>query len=503
MKKITYFADCVNFGDALNPVMVQDFFGMEIVNSIPIKTDALCIGSLLETLLYTPQKGWYGGRLKRSYLKYYWRKPVKIWGTGFIQEAKSTPEFMIRRLDVHAVRGKLTLERLRNITGKPLTNVVLGDPGLLAAKLIDISKITPKYDLGIIPHYVDQQSELLQRIQVKNSLMIDICTTPVAFLQQVASCKHIISSAMHGLIAADSLGIPNIRMVLSDKITGGDYKFNDYYSAFGLNSHPCIHLAEREFTDDDLPTLRAMDTAKVQQICRDLIRVFPYPHRQFKVAKCLVVAPHPDDESLGCGGLMLKYPQNFDVLCVSSSGVAKDGTDGSEAADTRIAEFNSAMEYLGIQRHWIYRIFGDKSTMLAQINAHLADYCAALSNLKDYDYIFLPNPNDNHPEHRYLTRVLFKKILQKVGFNTHTKIVFYEVWSALPSPNHYEDVTNVLNKKSKLLECYSSQWSRCNLAEHIIGLNSYRGSGLLSLSVKAAEAFSILKIKQYLRNTQW
>ena len=47
---------------------------------------------------------------------------------------------------------------------------------------------------------------------------------------------------MYGLIVADVLYIPNVRMILSDKISGGDYKFNDYYSAFGLNEHEKIIL---------------------------------------------------------------------------------------------------------------------------------------------------------------------------------------------------------------------------------------------------------------------
>lgn len=39
--------------------------------------------------------------------------------------------------------------------------------------------------------------------------------------------------------------------------------------------------------------------------------------------KCLVIAPHADDESIGCGGLLLKYPDNCDVVVL---------TDGAKAA---------------------------------------------------------------------------------------------------------------------------------------------------------------------------
>ena len=33
--------------------------------------------------------------------------------------------------------------------------------------------------------------------------------------------------------------------------------------------------------------------------------------------KCLVLAPHADDESIGCGGLLLKYPNNFEVVVLT------------------------------------------------------------------------------------------------------------------------------------------------------------------------------------------
>ena len=42
---------------------------------------------------------------------------------------------------------------------------------------------------------------------------------------------------MHGLIAADSFCIPNIRIILSDNIIGKDFKYNDYYSVFGIENH--------------------------------------------------------------------------------------------------------------------------------------------------------------------------------------------------------------------------------------------------------------------------
>ena len=61
----------------------------------------------------------------------------------------------------------------------------------------------------------------------------------------MSQCEYIISSAMHGLIAADALGIPNIQLVASDRLIGGMYKFNDYYSSYsGFDYRERQYLSE-------------------------------------------------------------------------------------------------------------------------------------------------------------------------------------------------------------------------------------------------------------------
>ena len=57
-------------------------------------------------------------------------------------------------------------------------------------------------------------------------------------LYQNLSCEAIISSALHGLIAADSFFFPNRWIKLSDNLMGGDFKFNDYYSVYDIDIQP-------------------------------------------------------------------------------------------------------------------------------------------------------------------------------------------------------------------------------------------------------------------------
>ena len=272
--KLLFFDVFPNFGDMLN-IHIPKLFGVDVEKGGPYECNAAFIGSVMSALMskrrFDPRKFIYG--------------PVKIWGAGFIKPEDNKIKLR-RRMEIYALRGKLTLELMRKYTGRPLENVKLGDPGLLAPMLIGGGggrKIEKKYKLGIIPHYVDAKSEHLLKIKTGNSVVIDILSNPISFMKQVAECETIIASAMHGLIAADSLGIPNARMLLSDGIIGGDYKYDDYYSAFGLDSHQKTDLRTIDFWDDveSVKKNYKIKPRQVAAICDALISVFPYKRTGF------------------------------------------------------------------------------------------------------------------------------------------------------------------------------------------------------------------------------
>ena len=233
--KCYYFEGERNFGDLLNKDIFL-FFNKDIICTDIYHSNIIALGSLLQELFRKRKLS-----LKRKILLYL-SKPIFVWGSGFIENIPSNYHAKVR-LDVRAVRGYKSLDKLRQLKIVKKTDyVVVGDPGLLVRYFVDISKVKKKYSLGIVPHYVDKGNPLLNKINVKNSVIIDIQQDPKAFVKQIAECNFIISSAMHALIASDSLGIPNVRMVLSNEIVGGDYKYDDYYSVFGLERHNKIDL---------------------------------------------------------------------------------------------------------------------------------------------------------------------------------------------------------------------------------------------------------------------
>lgn len=140
-----------------------------------------------------------------------------VWGTGCIRNK----ELRLPNVKFLAVRGKLT----RGLIKGSIVPEVYGDPALLLP-LIYNPKIEKKYKVGIIPHYVDKDL-------VKGEKIISVALNWKEFVNEVLSCEQIISSSLHGIIIAEAYGIPATWAVYSDKLTGGQFKFQDYFSGTG------------------------------------------------------------------------------------------------------------------------------------------------------------------------------------------------------------------------------------------------------------------------------
>lgn len=221
-----------NIGDIMNPMVIESLFGMKAEEEKHTKAEMIAIGSVLDRLLEEGKMSPGLAKMKKDADK---NKKIHVWGTGFMYEYKDKQKW-IRPVRVHALRGALSAQVVAKMQGKPC-NAVLADPGLLASKLVK-EKVAKKYEMGIIPHYVDAEEPVFQEMLEKypNATIIDVKAEPMQVLKNIASCKCIVSTSLHGLIIADSFGIPNQWCVISDRILGDNYKFRDYYSAFGLEA---------------------------------------------------------------------------------------------------------------------------------------------------------------------------------------------------------------------------------------------------------------------------
>jgi hypothetical protein len=161
------------------------------------------------------------------------KKPRVIWGAGLMHEESTA---LLPNDLIVSVRGQLTLERIvgKSSAHTSLDSVGLGDPGLVTSLAFAHTKPADPSSILFIPHLVDRNSMELRQLlsSVPESKVLDVTRDPRALCAEISQARMVLSSALHPLIVADSYGIPNARIILSDRIHGGDFKFRDYYSVF-------------------------------------------------------------------------------------------------------------------------------------------------------------------------------------------------------------------------------------------------------------------------------
>lgn len=205
--KAYYWKNKNNFGDLLTPLLIKRFTKEPAVWSAPLDADIIMVGSILEHMFPT-----YKGI---------------ILGSGKLHENSI---INLPHANILAIRGPLSA---RGIKG----TYALGDAGLLADELIAVQE--PIYNLGIIPHWTDNVLALDPRFKNFNPKIISPTDDPIKVITEIAQCKKIVSSSLHGIILADALGIPRRieiapRMLTHAHQEGGLFKWLDYSASIGV-----------------------------------------------------------------------------------------------------------------------------------------------------------------------------------------------------------------------------------------------------------------------------
>lgn len=282
MMKLYYVSNTDNFGDAVNKEIFADVLGVAVEPASYFAAEVFGIGSILaKAFIHTkPGNGtlrnWWRNREKYAVRRRGMAAPIHIFGSGFIRDESVNLE-KYREIGVVALRGNKTRAIMEKILGRDLSSVPLGDPGLLMNRLVPPNP-EKQYRLGIVPHYEDHDNPLIQRLLSENegAIAINILGDPVQTLAKINECEVILSSAMHGLIAADSLAIPNRWLKVSDKLMGGSFKFHDYYSVFDIEPSPWDLREENDFRVKipDLIARQRITSDKVDEVNKVLLKAF-------------------------------------------------------------------------------------------------------------------------------------------------------------------------------------------------------------------------------------
>ena len=214
----------------------------------------------------------------------------------------------------------------------------------------------------------------------------------------------------------------------------------------------------------------------------------PYEPNDLRGERLLVLAPHPDDEVIGCGGLIALHLREKRAVSVV---VVTDGSDAGDA-QSREEESRKGLEIVGGARVRFLR-FKDR-----QLESHIADAQAKLrAVIEEFkpDLIAVPSPVEIHPDHVALSRALCELIQNDpLLFADHAvaRIAFYEVSCPL-RPNTLVDISSVADLKFSAVNAHESQRAFRPYAAYVEGLNAYRGM-TLPPEVRYAEGFWVIAL---------
>lgn len=201
-----------NFGDVLSPWLATKISGRPVEFAPRGEPAVVSVGSILSHV----------------------SDGCVVWGTGSF--GTETPKDIAKHAEYRAVRGPLTRNRLE--IAKVECPRVFGDPALLVSDYYR-PEVEARHEVGVVLRWSESnrfeklsggEAEGIKKIILRND---DVEGT----LDEILSCKRIVSSSLHGLVIADSYGIPNA-WLHSRTPKGGEFKYWDYLLSVGKTRHP-------------------------------------------------------------------------------------------------------------------------------------------------------------------------------------------------------------------------------------------------------------------------
>jgi len=216
--------------------------------------------------------------------------------------------------------------------------------------------------------------------------------------------------------------------------------------------------------------------------------------------KVLVIAPHPDDEVLGCGGTIAKHISRGDevYLCIVTKAYPPEWPEGE--IKKRKAEVLRVNKILGIRKTNFLDFPTAKLDTIPQ--KELIDSITRVVDEMKPEVIYIPHKGDVNQDHRLIFEATMVAARSKPG-SIVKKVLAYETLSetewAAPfienafCPNLYVDISGTLEIKLKAMSEYKLElkdFPHPRSLEAISALARIRGT---SIGVTAAEAFVVVR----------
>jgi LmbE family N-acetylglucosaminyl deacetylase len=218
--------------------------------------------------------------------------------------------------------------------------------------------------------------------------------------------------------------------------------------------------------------------------------------------RILVIAPHPDDETLGCGGSLLKHKSNGDSLSWLVATRGYEPQWSAELLEQKEREIGAVAAAYGFDNTFRLNFPTIKldQTPLDEIIVAIRN---SITDCKP-DCVYLNHAGDVHSDHRVLFEATMS-VLKPFSSGKHgvKKILSYEVFSSTDAapvgaaraflPNVFTDVTEFLEKKLEIMGLYESELQASPLPRALDSLRALARVRGATIGVEYAEAFMLVR----------
>jgi len=188
----------------------------------------------------------------------------------------------------------------------------------------------------------------------------------------------------------------------------------------------------------------------------------------------VVIAPHPDDEAIGCGGTICLHVGRGDrvvAIFLTSGELGLKHLPREEAWRVREREAAAAAKVMGLAALTFLRqpdwFVGDELETAATVLRPILER-------EEPRFVYLPHANEWHPDHRAALSIVYAALRDSASVAPILRT--YEVWTPLSEYDHVEDITAVMARKLRAIRCYRSQRGEFAYDRAVLGLNQYRGA---------------------------
>ena len=221
-----------------------------------------------------------------------------------------------------------------------------------------------------------------------------------------------------------------------------------------------------------------------------------------KIKKVLVVAAHPDDELLGCGGTLIKLAKkNCKIFTLFfTDGVSARGKKFLKKANNRRNDALKSLKIMGVNNSK-FLSYPDNGLDTVPLIKIVREIEQIITKFKP-DTILTHSNVDLNIDHEIVSRAAVTASRPKPNFCVKN-ILLFETLSSTEwnfnlkkktfNPNYFIDITLTIKKKIKAAKAYKNEinsWPHPRSIKGIKNLASYRGQ---SVGLKYAEAFYLLR----------